>query len=522
MHGKLYLGLAVTVLLATLALSAPAQQVVPPGPPDAAPIKLRAATFTPALGERPDIPPGLAIAEYAQGVRGYYIVQFTGPVEPAWRAAAEALGAELLGYLPDFAFKARMTPAAGRAVEELDEVAWVGLFHPAYKLHPRLTRDGAKLYWVRIEAGADADLAAAEIEDTGAEVTRAQGRTLVVAADAAQLDAVAGVLDVAWIEDFVIREKHNEYGGGVIMGANLANASGYDGTGQIVAVADTGIGGGTAAKAHADIPASRIVAIRDWPAPDGPFCYTAINDGAQDVDSGHGTHVAASVLGGGGPGGEGTGTAPGASLIFQAVEDWATTFGNCAGAPDNYYLIGIPDDIGALFQQAYAAGARVHTNSWGSSVAGAYTLDAANADDFVWNNPKMAIVFSAGNAGADSNGDGVVDSNSTGSPGTAKNVITVGASENDRGGDYACDSGLTYGGCSGQNAPGASAGNAEQMAAFSSRGPTDDGRIKPDVVAPGTWVLSGYSDRYQQGYDPSPNPRNGLFQWDGSGLPMSA
>ena len=60
------------------------------------------------------------------------------------------------------------------------------------------------------------------------------------------------------------------------------------------------------------------------------------------------------------------------------------------------------------------------------------------------------------------------------------------------------------------------------MATFSSRGPTDDGRIKPDVVAPGTWVLSGYADLYQQSYDPSVNPQNGLYQWDGLGLPMSA
>ncbi len=131
MHGKGFIGLAIAVLLATLALSAPAQQAGPPGPPDAAPIKLRAATFTPALGELPGIAPGLAIAEYPRGVSGYYIVQFAGPVEPAWRAASEALGAELLGYLPDFAFKARIKPAAARDVEVLDEVAWVVLFHPA-------------------------------------------------------------------------------------------------------------------------------------------------------------------------------------------------------------------------------------------------------------------------------------------------------------------------------------------------------------------------------------------------------
>ena len=152
----------------------------------------------------------------------------------------------------------------------------------------------------------------------------------------------------------------------------------------------------------------------------------------------------------------------------------------------------------------------------------------------------MTILFSAGNAGVDANANGVIDSGSMGSPGTAKNVITVGASENDRGGDYPCDSGLNYGSCGGQNsiftygagwpadypanpiASDPSAGGVEQMAAFSSRGPTDDGRIKPDVVAPGTWVLSGYSDLFQRDYDPAVNPQNGLYQYDGWGFPLSA
>ena len=66
------------------------------------------------------------------------------------------------------------------------------------------------------------------------------------------------------------------------------------------------------------------------------------------------------------------------------------------------------------------------------------------------------------------------------------------------------------------------AGNKEQMAPFSSRGPTDDLRIKPDVVAPGTWVLSGFSSRYQEGYGSSTNPQNGLFQYDGWGIPHSS
>jgi hypothetical protein len=59
------------------------------------------------------------------------------------------------------------------------------------------------------------------------------------------------------------------------------------------------------------------------------------------------------------------------------------------------------------------------------------------------------------------------------------------------------------------------------MAAFSSRGPAADGRIKPDVVAPGTWVLSGYSDKYQQQYDASANPQDNAYQYDGWGYPLN-
>ncbi len=136
-------------------------------------------------------------------------------------------------------------------------------------------------------------------------------------------------------------------------------------------------------------------------------------------------------------------------------------------------------------------------------------------------------------------------------PATAKNVITVGASENDRQGNYQCDTGLTYtsrdttyqlnqtcNSMGGQNLLGTprqrwgftanpiaddpTAGNAQQMAAFSSRGPTDDGRIKPDVVAPGTWILSTYSSQFQEGYGTTTNPRTNAFQSDGWGMPVSS
>ena len=107
---------------------------------------------------------------------------------------------------------------------------------------------------------------------------------------------------------------------------------------------------------------------------------------------------------------------------------------------------------------------------------------------------NMLFLFAAGNSGTDANSDGLVDSDSVGSPGTAKNVLTVGATENNRPAVT-----TTWGDWWTSNYPVAPiygdpiSNDTEGMAAFSSRGPTDDGRIKPDVVAPGTMIVSSRS-----------------------------
>jgi subtilisin family serine protease len=536
-HGRV-LAACVTAMSIGIALSA--QQANPQGRGQA-PIRMKAAEFIPGRGEQPRIPPGLAIAGYAAGERGYFIVQFEGPILEAWKADVRATGAELLDYIPEFAYKVRMNPAQAAQVARLDSVVWVGLFHPAYKIDRDVIRNGVRPYTVRIERGADAAATVAMIAATGAQILQRDGATITVGANSAQLDAIAHVLDVASVENLLIRKKNNEYGAGVIIGAGAANAHGYDGSSQTVAVADTGLGNGNP-DAFIDIPTGRIASIFNWPGAAGSCFASITNDGAVDVDSGHGTHTTTSILGAGGPSGEGRGTAPAARLIFQAVENWATISSLCRslyGYQNGYYLVGIPSDIRQLFQQAYDGGARVHSNSWGSDAAGAYTADSANADEFVWSHRDMTVTFSAGNAGTDANADGVIDTNSMGSPATAKNVISVGASENDRQGHWECDIALGYTGCNGQNQvftygfawpsdypanpikSDPSAGNSQQLAAFSSRGPASDGRIKPDVVAPGTWILSGYSDKFQQGYDPSPNGQTGAYQYDGWGAPLN-
>ncbi len=518
------------------------------------PIRLRAGTFIPGMTEQP-LPSALTIESYESNTEGYYLLQFDGPVRQVWKDPVEALGGEFLGYIPDYAFKVRMTPEQASQVQGLDHVNWLGLWQPAFKISPSINLEDFGLYRIRIETGSDIAAVWDQLADILPDDIWGEGQYITVPATGAQVQAIAQILDVAWIEKWMLPEKHNEYGGGVIMGSAQANTNGYDGSSQIVAVADTGLGGGTAATAHADIPAGRIVAIHDFQA-SSTDCLSVVHDGARDVDSGHGSHTALSVLSDGAADGKGKGTAPAASLVFQAIEDYVD-FQEPCGLPfqDDYLLIGIPNNVRLLYKLAYNAGARIHSNSWGSNAAGEYTTDSANTDQFMWNNPDMLITFSAGNAGTDSNNNGVVDDDSIGSPATAKNVLTVGASENERSDDFACDTSLNYtsndddyqlgqtcSSMSGKNHLGTagqrwgftaeplksdlSAGNKEQMAPFSSRGPTDDGRIKPDVVAPGTWILSGYSDLYQEGYDGTggtgDNPQNNAYQYDGWGMPINA
>ena len=140
-------------------------------------------------------------------------------------------------------------------------------------------------------------------------------------------------------------------------------------------------------------------------------------------------------------------------------------------------------DYEDLESQAYQAGMRISSNSWGAAgAAGAYNSDSQRYDALVRDaqptgstnptagNQEYTIVFSAGNSGP--------GANTTGSPGTGKNIITVGAAEdvNPFGGNDGCGTGDT------------GADNSNDIISFSSRGPEDDGRVKPEVVGPGTHV----------------------------------
>lgn len=276
----------------------------------------------------------------------------------------------------------------------------------------------------------------------------------------------------------------------------------YDGSGQTICVCDTGFDMGSITDVH-DAFHDRVKGLYAWGRP-GP-------NGTNDPD-GHGTHVCGSVLGSGQHSSEGTvhGAAPAATLLVQSM---FVRFNYAAQS----ILGGYPQDLGQLFQQAYNAGARVHSNSWGTPmlpstrVQRPYDTAAASIDKFVWDHQDMMIVFAAGNEGQDTDLDGTVNERSLGAEASAKNCITVGACES-----YRPD--LTV---AKTNAPYSYgtfwpdryaknplkddhlADNPEGVAAFSSRGPTAENRLKPDLVACGTAILSAKSrcKKYQTSVD---------------------
>lgn len=458
-----------------------------------------------------------------------FIVQFTGPVQPGQVAQLSQAGVHVLGYIPENALLIRADPAALAPLSALAFVQWVGEYQSSHKLHPEI-RDLVKrgVSTVRTQSLSRARAFALPVPSTNGSPSRASDYPVppdhedprmmtIVLFDAADQHAVArrvgqlggavvtssaghgrGLLrvrlapaaamsladltSVRWIEPY--REAkllNNVAAQGPRMNVDIVRSNYFlTGSNQIVAVCDTGLDIGMTNGIHPDFSNKVHCAI----ARGRPGDWSDFN--------GHGTHVCGSAVGSGMAYGNGLyrGIACDARLVIQSVMD---IDGN---------LSGLPADLNDLFLEAYTNDARVHSDSWGSAVDGAYDTAARSVDEFLWEHPDMVICFAAGNEGADSlptgAPDGVVDEDSLNSPGTAKNAITVGAAESARSnGGYSTHTwsafGFTAMPLSNDLVSSSSDGLHQGMAPFSSRGPCDDGRVKPDLVAPGTDIISARS-----------------------------
>ncbi len=301
-----------------------------------------------------------------------------------------------------------------------------------------------------------------------------------------------------------------------------------DGQGEVIAVADTGLDSGDAQQGmHPDF-AGRIQALISLPMnPSWAGFAQPRTDDAADRASGHGTHVAGLALGSGAASqGVHGGLAPAARLVFQAIEQQVVMLpGASATLPSGYYLAGRPVDLRELYRQAAAQGATLYNLSWGDAAQGAYTDDCFETDLYLREAPQAVIVCAAGNDGTDRDGNRRIDSGSLYAPASAKNTLAVGATEGPLQGQ---GSRATWGQIDPQarrwpvladrNDP--VSGEPDRIAPFSACGPTRDGRIKPDLCAPGTNLPSTRSRQTAfTGWglaDPLP-----LYMYDG-GTSMSA
>lgn len=461
-------------------------------------IKLAGCRFDPLLSPLSPTASGVMKTAGPAG-SGYYLLQFSGPVREEWKDACRARGVEFFDYIPDFAFIVRMESAVRPEVEALSPVRWVGNYEPAYRLPESLknlppARTGVKSqYVVTVFPGADIEALCGGIEGEGGKVLRRTDSSwktrLRVFISSDRLEKLAALPGVKWVEKTPEWRLFNNRGRGIMEVETAWSSGSCFGAGQIIGVADTGLDRGSAGPADllddfkTGSGASRVLAISTT--------WTTWTDG-EDLE-GHGTHVAGSILGNGDlsgavpavhnyPASCYAGVAPEASLVFQALGDLSL----------------LPDDLNQLFAQAYGGGARVHNNSWGAPGAGEYTASSEDVDEFSWDNPDFLLVFAAGNSGADSDADGVIDLYSVASPATAKNCIAVGATENDRPpvSDPKPAAFLSWGyywpgDFPAQPISGSYLSDDEDgMAAFSSRGAELSARWKPELVAPGTNVVS--------------------------------
>jgi hypothetical protein len=420
------------------------------------------------------------------------LIKYSGPPTAEELAALRAAGT-IYAYLPTHAFLVRLA-AERRTANGLAAIgaAWVGPYHPAYKLAPAvdtaIARGASTIVMLQVFPDADLARVQADVEAMGYRVVGASpgqrfGRIRVVTSAsqlAAGRDALARHDDVFWIDVETRRRLLNDTTVWVGQSGTTGGmatpifARGIHGEGQVVGIIDTGIDPDmcffrdTARGLPAQNPCNGATAVdsaqRKLLAVDFLWtndCNGGVSNSEWD-DHGHGTHVAGTVAGDNFANpvahDPGDGMAPAAKLVIQ---DGGLATDDCADLPG----IGCPVvDLNPLFQQAFTQGARLHTNSWGdnenASVQNNYSAGSQDVDEFMFAHKDFQIFFAAGNSGP---GTG-----SVGTPSTAKSAVSVGATQR-----------------------GTSSNN---MAFFSSCGPTDDGRIKPDLTIPGQSIISARTD----------------------------
>jgi hypothetical protein len=445
---------------------------------------------------------------------GYYVLQFQTNSESTVLNSLNSLNAQVLDYLNIDGFII-YTSLTTKQLQNISGISYVGILQPAYKISSDLIKDYITTGWtdysihktLDIEVYRNIDQVQARIQALGGVADRMYApddieynQSLVVTIPAPLIPNVSQIADIKFIDNHAVRVNRDEVATvitGIRPAADQPAIFGLTGLGQRVGVSDTGLDTGDTATMNLDLR-GRVI-----------FASGFNKTGLQDLD-GHGTHVTGLVAG--------DGTNSGASNIKGSATSATIIFRPNQGS----YL-----DVLSGIQ---AKNPDIITNSWGSDSNTSYNENDKDADTFTRDNPYTLVLFAVTNVG---------NTIGLGEPDTSKNILAVGASKNVRAlpapkttGPYA---GFFLLASSNGILPTAfpispiasSANNANDWSGFTGIGPTRDGRIKPDVVAPGTFMLSIRSsvcDAPDNNRDGNPDDSNGdgLYNHDdcvASGLP---
>lgn len=294
--------------------------------------------------------------------------------------------------------------------------------------------------------------------------------------------------DIMWVERAYPNVLHNRWAKGVVQTGDYTNtalygANEYDdpvtslkltGQGQVIGVSDTGLDL-TSCYFHdplfdqsnypfdtANVTSHRKVVYYNTGRGD---------DHDNNVNGGnvyHGTHVC--------------GTAAGLAYNTTNYGDFQKYNGQAYNSKVAFFdlttgtsgSINTPPNVDSqLLEVLFFNGmARIITNSWGTASDNSYSTNSKDVDTFMYNFPDALVLFSAGNSGS--------DPNTVSSPSTNKNGISIGASVNARDSFF-----YSFYPNTPQNYF-----DIDSLANFSSRGPTADGRMKPELLGPGLYIAS--------------------------------
>jgi serine protease AprX len=272
----------------------------------------------------------------------HYLVQFRGPTKPEWLAGVEAVHAEPREPYSNFTFVVRADAATISRVAGLDYVRWVGHLRDVDRIAPtvhKLLDDKAEAvereealpgrYTVEFFSPENLTAALGAVRKSGFDIVAAEpeAKLLVVQArpdDQPSIDDLAAVHGVREIRRRTLGRLDNDVAARIMeVTAAVQNAGpALSGKGEYVGVCDSGLDTGNRTTIHRDF-AGRVAFIKSYPIAsefDGDVNNPGADKGPADQGSGHGTHVAGSILGNGAESkGVIRGLAPKARLVFQAV-----------------------------------------------------------------------------------------------------------------------------------------------------------------------------------------------------------